>query len=96
MTTHLSFIDRFTRTILKHGIWKGSTHKKQWHILLRNVIKQYNNTIHDSTKFKPVDAIKESNAPDVKTYSVLRSRFKRKHKEINVGGFCMVCNKEQK
>ena len=29
MTTHLSFIDRFTRTIKKYGIWQGSTHKKR-------------------------------------------------------------------
>ena len=69
--------------------------KKKWHLLLPNVIKQYNSTIHDSTKFKPVDTIKDSNAPYVKTDLVLRSRFKRKYKEINVGDFCMVFNKKQ-
>ena len=50
-------------------------HTKNRHLLLSNVIKQYNNTIHDSTKFKPIDAIKDSNAPDVITNLVLRSRF---------------------
>ena len=33
--------------------------KKDWHLLLQAVIKQYNRTIHDSTKLKPVDAIQE-------------------------------------
>ena len=54
--------------------------RKYWHLLLPAVIKQYNNTTHDSTKFKPIDAIKDSNAPDVTSNLVLRSRFKRKHK----------------
>ena len=52
--------------------------------MLPNVIKQYNNTIHDSTQVKPIDAIKDSNAPEVKTNLVLRSRFKRKYKEVHV------------
>ena len=54
---------------------------KEWRLLLPNVIKQYNNTIHDSTKFKPVDAVKDSNAPDVKTNLVLRSRLKENIKK---------------
>ena len=54
-------------------------------LLLSHVINLYNNTIHSSTKFRPVDAIKDSNAPDVKTNLVLRARFKRKYKHINVG-----------
>ena len=66
MTTHVSFIDRFTRTI-KYVLFERVQHTgKEWHVLLPNVIKQYNNTIHDSTNFKPIDAIKDSNVPDVK------------------------------
>ena len=55
--------------------------------MLPNVINQYYNTIHDSTKIKPIDAIKDSNAPDVKTNLVFRGRFKRKYKEININDF---------
>ena len=67
MTTHLSFIDRLTRTI-KTMLFDAVEHiKKGWHLLLPNVIKQYSNTIHDSTKFKPIDVIKYSNAPYAKS-----------------------------
>ena len=54
--------------------------KKDWHLLLPAVIKQYTNTVHDSTKLKPIDAIKDSNAPDAKTNLALRSILKRKSK----------------
>ena len=40
---------------------------KDWHLLLQAVIKQYNNTIHESTKLKPIDVVKDSNAPYIKT-----------------------------
>jgi len=57
MTTHLSFIDHFTRKI-KNMLFERVQHTgKELHLLLPNVMKQYNNTIHDSTKFKPVDAL---------------------------------------
>ena len=69
--------------------------KKEWHLLLPNVIKQYNNTIHDSTKFKPIDAIKDSDTPEAKTNLVLRSRFKRKYKEINVGDFSRILKRKE-
>ena len=70
--------------------------KKDWRLLLPHVMKQYNNTIHDSTKLKHIDAIKDSNAPDVKTNLVLRSRFESEYKEINLGDNCLVFAKKQK
>ena len=60
---------------------------KDWHLLLPAVIKQYNNTLHPSTKLKPVDAILDKNAVEVKTNLMLGARCKRKHKETNVGVF---------
>ena len=57
MTTHLSFIDRFTRTIKKVLFERVQDTKKDWHRLLPNVIIQYNNAIHESTNLRPVDAI---------------------------------------
>ena len=95
MTTHLWFIDRFTRTIENKVIWKGTTHKKKWRLLLPNVIKQYNNTIHDSTNLKPVDAIQDKNAIEVKTHLVLRSRFKIKYTEIDINDLNFLRQKQK-
>ena len=95
-TTHLSFIDRFTRTI-KNMLFERVQHTgKSWHLLLPAVIKQYNNTIHSSTKLKPIDAIKDSNANEVKTNLILRASFKRKYKEINIGDEVRIFKKKQK
>ena len=60
------------------------------------MIKQYNNTIHSSSKLKPVDAIKDSNAIEVKTNLILRSRFKRKYKEVNVDDYVRILEKKTK
>ena len=81
MTTHVSSIDRFTRTI-KIMLFERAQHTgKDWHVLLANVIKQHNNNrIHSSTKFRPVDAIQDKNAVDLKTNLILRAIFKRKYK----------------
>ena len=73
-----------------------STQKTEFHLLLANVIKHYNNTIHDSTKFKPIDAIKDGNAPYVKTNLILKGRFKRKCKEINVDDYVRIFKKKGK
>ena len=51
---------------------------KDWHLLLPAVVKQYNNTIHSSTKLKPVDAIQDKNAVEAKTNLLLRARLNRK------------------
>ena len=65
MTTHLSFLDRFTRKI-KNILFERVQHtQKDWHLLLSNVIKRYNSTLHNSTKLKPVDAIQDKNAVEV-------------------------------
>ena len=66
---------------------------KDWHLLLANVIKQYNNTIHSSTKLKPVDAIKDKDAVEVKTNLMLRARFRMEYIDINVGDQVRVFQK---
>ena len=69
MTTHLWFIDGFTRTI-KNMFFERVEHTgKDWHRLLANVINQSNNAIHSSTKSKPVVAIKANNVVEVKNNS---------------------------
>ena len=94
MTTYLSFIDCFTRTI-KSMLFERVQHTgKQWHMLLPNVMKQYNNTIHESTSFRPVDAIHDKHAVEVKTNLLLRARFKRKYQYININDKVRVIKKK--
>ena len=50
---------------------------KYGQLLLANVIKQYNDTISESTKLRPVDAIHDKHAVEVNTNLMLRARFKR-------------------
>ena len=64
--------------------------------MLPHVINQYNNTIHNSSKFKPVDAIQDKNPVEVKTNLMLRARFKRKYKDIDIHDFVRTCKKKQK
>ena len=95
-TTHLSFIDRFTRTI-KNMLFERVEHTKQsWHLLLPSVIKKYNSTIHSSTGFKPNDAILDKNAFEVKSNLMLRANFKRKYRDIKVNDFVRIFKKKQK
>ena len=80
MTTHLSLIDRFTRTI-KNMLFERVQHTEKYlRLLLTNVIQQYNNTIHESTRFRPVDATHDKSAVEVKTNLKLRASFKRQYK----------------
>ena len=68
---------RTVRNLLKKPVFeKGNA---DWLSELPSVIKQYNNTVHHSTKMKPIDASKKSNEKTV--YSNLKDdRVKQKPK----------------
>ena len=56
------FAERFNRTIrnlIKKPVFEKG--RADWLSELPSVTKQYNNTIHHSTKMKPIDASKKSN-----------------------------------
>ena len=78
------FAERFNRTIrnlLKKPIFeKGNA---GWLSELPIVIKQYNNTIHHSTKMKPIDASKKSNEKLV--YSNLQDKRKILNPKYKLG-----------
>ena len=78
------FAERFNKTIrnlLKKSIFlKGSA---DWLSKLPSVIKQYNNTIHNSTKTKPIDASKKSNEKLV--YSNLRDDRQEQRPKYKLG-----------
>ena len=69
--------NRIKRNLLKQPVFeKGNA---DWLIELSSVIKQYNSTIHHSTKMTPIQASKKSNEKEV--YSNLRDdRVKQKPK----------------
>ena len=50
---------RTLRSLLKKSVFEKG--RADWLSELPSVIKQYNNTIHNSTKMKPIDASKKSN-----------------------------------
>ena len=64
--------------------------------ILTKCYKPYHNTIHSSTQFKPIDAMQDGNAPDVKTNLILRHKFNRSYKDINVGDEARVFYKRNK
>ena len=57
---------------------------------------QHNNTIHNSRKLKPVHAINDKSAVEVKTNLMSRARFKRKYKGINIHDQVRIFKKKQK
>ena len=74
------FAERFNKTIrnlLKKPVFEKG--KASWIDEIQSVVKKYNNTIHSSTKMKPIDASKKSNEKLV--YNNLRdNRVKRQPK----------------
>ena len=67
---------------------------KSWHLFLQNVINNIIIQYIHQQKLKPIDAIKDVNAPDVKTNLILRSKFNRRYKDINVGDEVRVFKKK--
>ena len=59
--------------------------KTNWLSELPSVIKHYNNTLHNSTKMKPIDASKEANETEV--YSNLQDRKVKQQPKFKLGQF---------
>ena len=91
--THANVAERFIRTL------KNQIHDRvrftgaPWTEMLDYVIKKYNNTIHSSTNFKPVDAHKDKNAPEIIVNLLLKAKHKRKYNTINIGDEVKVFTK---
>ena len=85
------FAERFNRTIrnlLKKPVFlKGNA---DWLSELPSIIKQYNNTVHHSTKMKPIDASKKSNEKIV--YSNLQDKRKILNPKYKLGQLVRVSN----
>ena len=66
---------RTMRDLLKKPVFEKG--KADWLSELPSVVKKYNNTIHHSTKMKPIDASKESND------KIVCSNLQDKRKKLN-------------
>ena len=78
------FAERFIRTIrnlLKKPVFLAGN--ADWITELPSVTKQYNNTIHSSTKMKPIDASKKSNEKLV--YTNLQDRRVKQQTKYKLG-----------
>ena len=79
-----SIAERFigtVRSLLKKPVFvKGNAN---WISELPSVIKIYNNTIHNSTEMKPIDASKKSNETEV--YSNLQDNREVRKPNFNLG-----------
>ena len=74
-------MNRTIRNLLKKQVFKKGN--ADWLSELPYVIKQYNNSIHSSTKMKPFDASKKSNEKLI--YSNLQDRRIRQQPKFNLG-----------
>lgn len=103
-TTHNAMAERAIRTF-KSALFKRIERQQQlnkqrlntktntniqWVDYIEPILRQYNNTVHSSTMFKPVEARKKSNEIDVKQNLELRARHGRKYPEIKEGDYVRI------
>ena len=72
---------RTIRNLLKKPVFEKG--KADWLSELSSVVKKYNNTIHHSTKMKPIDASKKSNEKLV--YNNLKDKRKKLDPKFKLG-----------
>ena len=72
---------RTVRNFLKKPVFEKG--KADWLSELPSVVKKYNNTIHHSTKMKPIDASKKSNEKLV--YNNLKDKRKKLNPKFKLG-----------
>ena len=72
---------RTARNLLKRPVFEKG--KADWLSELPSVIKQYNNTVHSSTKMTPIQASKKSNAKEVS--SNLQDRRVKRQPKFKLG-----------
>ena len=61
--------------------------------MLKIVVNKYNNTTHSSINHTPKEAHKDKNSPDVIVNLTLKSNYKRKYNNINIGDIVKVYTK---
>ena len=63
-STHAPTVERFIRTF-KDNLYRRldglNQNKSEWVKHVKNIVTKFNNTEHNTTKIKPVDAVKKDN-----------------------------------
>ena len=91
--THANVAERFIRT-MKNAIHKRVRFNKgEWPEQMEFALEQYNDTVHSSTKEKPVEAHKDENHMDVRVNLTLREKNTRKYDNVNEGDKVKVFTK---
>ena len=98
---HAAFAERFIRTF-KDMIYKridGDAKKKdgyQWTDYIQQTMNTYNTVnVHSSTKKTPLEAIKPSQAIDVKTNLEMRALKNRKYPPLNIDDNVKILSKRK-
>ena len=82
--SHAHNVERMIRTI-KNGLHdRVRFNNAPWEDMLEYVMKKYLNTEHSSTGYKPVDAIKDQNASDIKVKLEMNAIHARRYPRISI------------
>ena len=96
-STHAPSVERFIRTS-KDNLYRRLDGLKQdksdWVKHVKNIVTKYNNTEHNTTKIKPLDAVKQENHLWVNWHLQNNATKDRKYPKINEGDMVRVNIKE--
>ena len=91
--THANVAERCIRTIKNKVHDRVRFNKGSWVKMVDFAVKQYNRTVHSSTKEKPIEAHKDENHVDVKVNLYSREKNNRKYDSISVGDMVKIFSK---
>ena len=98
-STHAPSVERFIRTPKDnlyrrlHGL---NLNKSEWVKHVKNIVTKYNNTGHNTTKIKPLDAVKKENNLWALWHLQNNATKDRKYPKINEGDMVRVNMKKNK
>ena len=98
-STHAPTVERFIRTFT-YNLYRRldglSQNKSEWVKHVTNIVTKYNNTEHNTTKIKPLDAVKKEHHLWVNWHLQNNATNNRKYPKINEGDMVRVNIKKHK
>lgn len=91
--THANAAERFIRTMKNKIHDRVRFNRGDWTVMAEQALKQYNKTVHSTTKEKPAEAHKDENHMDVRVNQTLKEKNTRKYDTINVNDMVKVFQK---